>query len=113
VICDFGDVVVVPFPFVDRPIAKRRPAVVLSNRDFNTAHDQSLFAMITTGGGSTWPSDIGFDWTQAGLQHACILRWKVFTLPQLLILRRIGRLAPGDVVNVGTALRANTGPDPA
>ena len=36
------DVVVVPFPFVDSPTTKPRPALVLSTRAFNAAHDASV-----------------------------------------------------------------------
>ncbi|MEX0627389.1 MAG: type II toxin-antitoxin system PemK/MazF family toxin, partial [Cucumibacter sp.] len=46
-ICEFGDVVVVPFPFVERPISKRRPALVFSTRAFNTENDHSALAMIS------------------------------------------------------------------
>ena len=37
-ICERFDVVVVPFPFVDSPTTKPRPALVLSTRAFNAAH---------------------------------------------------------------------------
>ena len=32
---EFGDVVLVPFPFTSRAASKRRPAVVVSNRAYN------------------------------------------------------------------------------
>jgi len=41
------DVVTVPFPFVDRPKTKKRPAVVLSNMEFNKSN-HTILAMITT-----------------------------------------------------------------
>lgn len=43
------DVVVVPFPFTDRSTTKRRPALVLSDRDmFNARVGQVVMAMITS-----------------------------------------------------------------
>jgi mRNA interferase MazF len=97
VICEFGDVVVVPFPFVDRPVSKKRPTVVLSTRDFNAANDHSVCAMITTAVGSSWPSDIPIaDGASAGLAHQSLIRWKVFTLPNQWILRKVGALAAKD-----------------
>ncbi len=70
-ICDYGDVVVVPFPFVEMPVVKRRPALVLSRMAFNTQSGQSVCAMITTGAGSTWPHDVVIEAHQhAGLDHA-------------------------------------------
>jgi mRNA interferase MazF len=34
---NFGDIVLVPFPFTDQSVAKKRPAVVISNRAFHDA----------------------------------------------------------------------------
>lgn len=105
-ICDFGDVVVVPFPFVDLPIVKRRPALVLSAETFNDANGQTVLAMITTGAGSRWPSDIEIaDRDTAGILHASVVRWKVFTLPNQSILRRAGALALKDRNAVAKAAR--------
>ena len=47
--CDRWQVVAVPFPFSERPGAKRRPALVLSNGSFNRA-GHTVLAMITTAG---------------------------------------------------------------
>jgi mRNA interferase MazF len=96
VICDFGDVVVVPFPF-DLAADKRRPSLVLSARAFNNTHGHSICAMITTAARSAWPSDVTIeDLNPAGLNRPCVVRWKLFTLPNDLILRRAGQLAVHD-----------------
>ncbi len=113
-ICDFGDVVVVPFPFVDRPISKRRPALVLSSEDFNDSNGQSVLLMITTGAGSMWPSDtIISDPTAAGLVHRCLVRWKVFSLPNQTMLQRIGRLSEPDLAAIRKGARTSLAPSPA
>jgi mRNA interferase MazF len=97
VICDFGDVVVVPFPFVDFAADKRRPSLVLSHATFNAAHGHSICAMITTAVRSKWPSDVAIeDLKPAGLNRPCVVRWKLFTLPNDLILKRAGKLASQD-----------------
>jgi mRNA interferase MazF len=68
-------VVVVPFPFTDRPAAKRRPALVVSASEFNDAHGQVILAMITTARRSDWPSDVPLrDWRKAGLTTQCRVR---------------------------------------
>ena len=96
-ICEAGDVVVVPFPFVDIPVNKRRPAVVLSTSVFNGANGQSVLAMITTAAGSAWQSDVAVkDLVSAGLPHNCFVRWKVFTLPNATIVRQLGALGSED-----------------
>jgi len=111
VICDFGEIVVVPFPFVDRPIVKRRPSLVLSNQPFNSENDHSILAMITTGAGSSWPSDVPLPAsTESGLRHDCVMRWKLFTLPNSLILKRIGRLSAGQLRLVHKSVRGFLAP---
>jgi len=106
VICDFGDIVVVPFPFVDRAAEKRRPSLVLSHSDFNDSHGHSICAMITTAARTKWPSDIAIENLKpAGLPQPCVVRWKIFALPNAIILRRAGRLASRDRDNIVAAAR--------
>ena len=90
------EVVVVPFPFTDRRTAKRRPALVLSSASFNRAHEQSILAMITSAG-TDWRSDVAIhDWREAGLNVTCKVRFKLFTLDDKLIVRKLGTLSKRD-----------------
>lgn len=90
--CEPWSVVVVPFPFSDKPGLKRRPALVLSKKQFNQ-DGNSILAMITTKAHSPWPGDTEIkDFKRAGLRFPCIVRLKLFTLDNGLILRRIGEL---------------------
>lgn len=90
-------VVVVPFPFSDRPGAKRRPAVVVSSAVFNAEHHQVVCAMITSAPGPDWPSDVHLEsWRETGLSVRCRVRFKLFTLDHSLILDRIGALSGPD-----------------
>ena len=99
------DVVVVPFPFTDREADRRRPALVVSSLEFNATHDQSVLAMITTAGGGEWPSDVAIrDWSEAGLSVPCRVRLKLFTLDDILILRRTGALSDRDAEAVRDSL---------
>jgi mRNA interferase MazF len=107
VICDLGDVVIVPFPFVDLAAEKRRPSVVLSRQAFNESNGHSICAMITTAGNTAWPSDVAIgDLDAAGLARPCVVRFKLFTLPNAIILRRAGTLGGQDRDNVVTVTRA-------
>jgi mRNA-degrading endonuclease toxin of MazEF toxin-antitoxin module len=104
------DVVVVPFPFVDSPRRKPRPALVLSTEAFGQANGHSILAMITRGAGTRWPSDHPIDdLGPTGLQHPSVLRWKVFTLDNRVISRRIGSLAEADADSCIAALAAALG----
>ena len=96
-ICDAFQVAILPFPFVDKPAIKRRPALALSNRSFNAENGHTLFAMITTGLIDTWPDDHALIAPEeAGLVHNCYVRWKIFTLPNTLILRTLGTVGAAD-----------------
>jgi mRNA interferase MazF len=107
VICKFGDVVVVPFPFVDLPVAKNRPALVLSSSHFNEANGHTVLVMITTAARSSWPSDHSIsDISSAGLTHPSSIRWKLFTLPNRLILRAVGELGASDSRTIAAAARS-------
>jgi mRNA interferase MazF len=106
VICDFGDVVVVPFPFVDVAAEKRRPSLILSHATFNESHGHSICAMITTAARSRWASDVAIgDLKPAGLNRPCVVRWKLFTLPNNIILRHAGRLIPSDRKKIASIAR--------
>ncbi|MBI3796525.1 MAG: type II toxin-antitoxin system PemK/MazF family toxin [Deltaproteobacteria bacterium] len=104
-ICDLWDVVVVPFPFTEKAGAKRRPALVLSSKAFNE-NGHTVLAMITTKSHAPWPGDINIeDLSLAGLQLPCIVRLKIFTLDNRLIIRCAGRLAEKDRKSVENSLR--------
>lgn len=105
-ICDPGDVAVVPFPFSERPGTRRRPALVLSRRRFNEA-GHTIFSMITTKAHSPWPGDVRIeDLEAAGLPQPCIVRFKLFTLDNRLVLKRAGRLGTEDLDTVWDNLEA-------
>jgi len=99
-------VVTVPFPFMERPGSKRRPALVVSRRAFNQA-GHTVLAMITTAAHHAWPGDVAVgDVKAAGLSVPCVVRLKLFTLDNRLIVRRLGGLAPDDRRAVAAALES-------
>ncbi|HEY3350336.1 MAG TPA: type II toxin-antitoxin system PemK/MazF family toxin [Thermoanaerobaculia bacterium] len=105
-ICEAWDVVVVPFPFSERPGTKKRPALVLSRQAFNKA-GHTMLAMITTRAHRVWPGDVEIAGLgAAGLPLPCIVRLKLFTLDNRLLIKRIGSLSPADRRDVASALRA-------
>lgn len=105
------DVVVVPFPFTDRASTIRRPALILSGlTPFGADTGQCVMAMITRAARSTWPFDVPMaDLASAGLSKGGVIRMKLFTLDQSLILRRIGALGEDDMAAVRAALAAHLG----
>lgn len=106
-ICEPGDIAVVPFPFADRPGAKRRPALVLSESPFNRESGHTILAMITTKRTPAWPGDTLIeDLVEAGLPSPCAVRLKLFTLDNRLLLRRAGRLGEKDRARIEESLGA-------
>jgi mRNA interferase MazF len=107
VTCKPFDIVVVPFPFTDRATVKRRPALVLSEvAGFNASIGHSVLAMITSAQHSAWPFDTPIDdLAAAGLSAASVVRMKLFTLDNQLIIRKAGALAARDRKAVAEALR--------
>lgn len=104
-IFDALDVVVVPFPFSNRPPKKHRPALIVSSMEFNRAHGASVLAMITSVQ-DDWPSDVEIlEWDQAGLHVPCRVRFKLFTLEERLIVRKLGTLVERDRIAVRAELR--------
>ncbi len=99
------DVVLVPFPFTDRSAQKRRPAVVLSQPSFQQSSGHVLLAMVTSARQSRWPLDWELQRADAaGLPQPCVVRFKLFTLDERLILKALGALHADDRQGVSTHL---------
>jgi len=66
---DFGDVVLVRFPFANQIASKQRPAVVISNCAYNVARPDAVIMAIT----SQLPSPSGFGEVLVGQWQAANL----------------------------------------
>lgn len=97
---DLYEIVKVPFPFTETKQVKVRPALIISSaKQFNAKIGLSVMAMITSMKSSQnlWPSDIVIeDLAIAGLPVPSIIRFKIFTLDDRLILGRLGNLSEKD-----------------
>ncbi len=103
-ICSRYDVVAVPFPFVDKGKTKRRPALVLSNKEFNR-NNHTILAMVTTKKEPAWPGDSQIsDYADAGLRLPCLVRLKFFTLDNRLLQEKIGHLSQKDSNQIAEGL---------
>jgi mRNA interferase MazF len=99
------DVVAVPFPFVDRKAQKRRPALVLSRSESLGKVGHSVLAMITSRKNAPWPLDVPIsDEAHAGLAAPSVVRMKIFTLDNRLVIRKIGRFSKADRIAIQSAL---------
>ncbi len=96
---DFGDVVLVPFPFTDQSGTKRRPAVVVSLAGYNMSRRDIVIMAITS---QVRPS-LGYgealvvDWRNAGLIKESVLKPVFSTIEQGLVIRVLGHLSATDL----------------
>lgn len=96
----------VPFPFTDRTTMKRRPALVVSAPNFQTNSGHLVLAMVTSATNSSWPHDWAIQELEGtGLPKPCVVRLKLFSLDERLILNDLGALATNDRNGVAEYLR--------
>lgn len=87
------DVIIVPFPYVDRLAEKRRPALVISGPAL-AAFGVLWVAMITSAANDSWACDVPIaDLGRAGLPAPSVVRTaKIACIEPGRILRRAGTL---------------------
>jgi mRNA interferase MazF len=95
---EFGDVILVPFPFTDRSTSKRRPAVVLSSDAYQPRAAGSHHPRHHQPGAPTSrAAEVAVaKWKEAGLLKPSVLKPVVATLERGLVLRKLGRLEDED-----------------
>ena len=108
---DRGDIVLVPFPFSNLTATKKRPAVVISSRDFNTSTPDLIIMAVTSK--IDRPSGAGEcrieSWKAAGLLKASAIKPAVSTIEQTLVLRKLGSLSKQDLAAMDGAIKALLG----
>lgn len=103
---NFGDVVLVPFPFTDRTTNKKRPAVVISSDVYNAEYpDRILMGITSQVGSSQKVGDIIItDWRGAGLLKASMIKPVIATIEKQLIIKKLGRLQDVDIQSLKEGL---------
>jgi mRNA interferase MazF len=103
---NFGDVVLVPFPFTDQTTNKKRPAVVISSDVYNAEYlDRILMGITSQVSSSPKVGDIVItDWDSAGLLKASMIKPVITTIEKQLILKKLGRLQDVDIQSLKEAL---------
>ncbi len=108
---NFGDVVLVPFPFTDQSGAKKRPAVVVSSAVYNSARPDLVLMAITgqaRGAANVGEMDIA-EWKKAGLLKASVVKPILTTVEKKLVINKLGRLEAADRASLQSALRVILG----
>jgi len=103
---EFGDVILVRFPFTSQTAFKQRPAVVVSSRAYNAARPDIVIMAIT----SQVRSIPGFgdipirDWQGANLLKQSAIKPVFATVEQTMVIRNLGELQAQDQSALRTAL---------
>jgi mRNA interferase MazF len=97
-IYQFGDVVLVPFPFTDQSSSKKRPAVVISSSAYHTQRADLIIMAITSQAHTVddFAVCVLSGWKAAGLLKPSLAKPIVSTLEQSLVIRQMGRLTEHD-----------------
>ncbi len=104
------DVVKVPFPYTDRPIRQRRPALVIAAGQIEKEHALLWVLMITSAENRGWQSDVAIsDLARAGLPAASVIRCAKIATIERGDAERIGRLPSRDRTLVAEHLRRTLG----
>ena len=99
---EFGEIVLVPFPFTDQSATKHRPAVVISSTAYHRVRPDLIIMAVT----SQQPTAevVVEDWRAAGLLKPSVLKPVLTTIDPTLILKKLGRLTTSDQVHLRQAL---------
>ncbi|HEX9558484.1 MAG TPA: type II toxin-antitoxin system PemK/MazF family toxin [Reyranella sp.] len=94
---DQFDVVSVPFPYTDRPVRQRRPALVVSAPAYEQATGLVWVVMITAAENRRWSSDVHLaDARRAGLSIPSVVRPTKIATIEAGQASPIGTIAPAE-----------------
>ncbi|MEX0719836.1 MAG: type II toxin-antitoxin system PemK/MazF family toxin [Balneolaceae bacterium] len=98
--------VLVPFPFTDLSTNKKRPALIISPKDYNSGPDVLVMFVTSKLNKNKRPGDYTIkSWKEAGLPKASMTRMKLATLDKTLILKKFAHLKPEDIYGVKECLK--------
>ena len=103
---EFGDIVLVRFPFTNQAASKQRPAVVISRDEYNDAGPDLVLMAITSQLHATprFGNVPIAEWQLAGLLRPSAVKPIFATFEQGLIVRRFGTLHQTDVAALREAI---------
>lgn len=94
----FGNIVLVPFPFTNQSITKKRPAVVVSSDEYNQKRPDIIVMAVTSQlRSAAYFGDISVNqWQQAGLLKPSVIKPIVTTIEKSLVIKTLGQLNKED-----------------
>jgi mRNA interferase MazF len=102
---DAWDIIKVPFPYTDRPVRERRPALVVAANGIQQEHGLLWVLMITSAANRGWPGDVAVsDLDAAGLPTESVVRTAKIATIEVKEAERIGSLPAPDRIVVARHL---------
>jgi mRNA interferase MazF len=99
------DIIKVPFPYTDRPVRQRRPALVVTATALQDDHGLLWVLMITSAENRGWRGDVSIsDLTHSGLSAESIVRTAKIATIEAKDAERIGSLPLMDRIAVETRI---------
>lgn len=99
---NFGDVLLVPFPFTDQTGTKKRPAVVVNSTIYNQRHSDLILMAITSQ--VRKPLNFGeleiVEWQKAGLLKSSVVKPVFTTIEERVVIKKLGNLEISDENNL-------------
>jgi mRNA interferase MazF len=92
--CEFGDIILVPFPFTDQSTTKKRPAVVISSAAYHRERPDYIIMAVTSRRSSSpiVGEALVVGWKSAGLLRPSVIKPVIATIERRLALKRLGQL---------------------
>lgn len=103
---EFGDVVLVPFPFTDQSTTKQRPAVVVSSTRYHAERSDLILMAVTSLQRESPPvGELSVrGWQAAGLLKPSAIKPILATIEKRLVRKRLGMLNDDDRAGLRHAL---------
>lgn len=97
-IYNFGDILLVPFPFTDQTSTKKRPTVIISSDKYNSQKPDLIIMAITSqfNTSASFGEMIIADWKSAGLLKPSVIKPVITTIEKSLVIRKLGKLENSD-----------------
>ena len=94
---NFGDIVLVDFPFSSNLGIKKRPAVVISKLEFNNIKEDIVLAITSKLDNLTTGEALLKNWKESGLVKPSAFKSIIFTVEKQYVDKTIGKLTKTDI----------------
>ncbi|NKB63532.1 MAG: type II toxin-antitoxin system PemK/MazF family toxin [Gammaproteobacteria bacterium] len=108
---EFGQVVLVRFPFTDQSSGKQRPAIVISNFQYNKSKPDIILIAVTSQvkKARSLGEALIDSWKEAGLLKTSVIKPVIFTAEKSIIKKTLGKLEHQDLISLQDSIQSIIG----